>query len=115
MHARGLSLKVLCAAILAALVAGCGGPAAGGKPADAAGSGAKVLKWGADSSGGAPYVFNDPKNADKVIGFEMEIMDKLAEHMGVKHERVQAEWANLLENMKAKRTDCVINGIEINE
>ena len=77
--------------------------------------GAGVLKWGADSSGGAPYVYNDPKDPNKVIGFEMDMMDKIAEHLGVKHERVQAEWASLLENLKAKRTDIVMNGIEINE
>jgi polar amino acid transport system substrate-binding protein len=76
---------------------------------------AGVLKWGADSSGGAPYVYNDPKDPNKVIGFEMDMMDKIAAHMGVKHERVQAEWGSLLENMKAKRTDIVMNGIEINE
>jgi ABC-type amino acid transport substrate-binding protein len=43
------------------------------------------------------------------------MMDKIAAHLGVKHERVQAEWASLLENMKAKRTDIVLNGIEIND
>ena len=76
---------------------------------------AGVIKWGADSGGGAPYVFGDPKDPNKTIGFEVEIMDKLAEHLGVKAERVQAEWASLLENMKANRTDIVMNGIEINE
>lgn len=126
MKVRGLILAGFFAAALFAVITGCGGgapaPAGGGKPADAGGGSdvlaavkkAGVLKWGADASGGAPFVFGDPKNADKVIGFEMDLMDKLAEHMGVKHERVQAEWANLLENMKAKRTDIVINGIEIN-
>src|SRR5689334_13480095 len=74
----------------------------------------KVVRWGADASGGAPYVFGDPKNPDHIIGFEMDIMDKLAEHMGVKHERVQTEWAQLIPNMNTGRSDMALNGIEIN-
>ena len=131
MNARSLTLPGFFAAVLLMMVTGCGGgtaPAGGktdaGAKTDGAAGGddvlaavkkAGVIKWGADSSGGAPYVFGDPKNAEKTIGFEVEIMDKVAEHMGVKHERVQADWAALLENMKAKRTDIVMNGIEINE
>jgi polar amino acid transport system substrate-binding protein len=128
MHARGSVRTAFFAVLLLAMLAGCGAPS-GGKPADNggkpdAGGGedtlakikkAGVLKWGADASGGAPYVFNDPKDADKVIGFEVEIMDKLAAHMGLKPERVQGEWKTLLENMKDRRTDVVMNGIEINE
>lgn len=76
---------------------------------------AGVLKWGADPSGGAPYVFFDPKDPEKIIGFEMDIMDKLAGHLGVKHEVVKSEWPTLIDNMKAKRTDLVMNGLEIND
>ena len=38
----------------------------------------KVLRWGADPSGGAPYVFNDPANPDQYIGYEKEMVDALA-------------------------------------
>ena len=76
---------------------------------------AGVLKWGADPAGGAPYVFFDPKDPDKIIGFEVDIMDKLAEHMGLKHEIVKSDWAALLDNMKSKRSDIVMNGVEIND
>src|SRR5437660_120994 len=71
-----------------------------------------VIKWGADSSGGAPYVFGDPKDANNTIGFEVDMMEKIAAHMGVKPERIQAEWASLKDNMKARRSDIVLNGIE---
>lgn len=118
-------------ALLVVSLCGCGGgtstpPKTGGDGAGAAPVAAGddalakikkdgVIKWGADSAGGAPFVFGDPKDPNKIIGFEMDMMDAIAKQMGVKHERVQAEWANLLENMKGKRTDIVINGIEINE
>ncbi len=31
------------------------------------------LLWGSDAEGGAPYVFPDPKNPSRLIGFEVEI------------------------------------------
>ena len=74
-----------------------------------------LLKWGADSSGGAPYVFGDPKDVNHIIGFEVDMMEKIAAHLGLKTERVQAEWAKLKEDLKDKRTDIVLNGIEIND
>src|SRR5579862_7135665 len=73
-----------------------------------------ILKWGADPSGGAPFVYTDPDDPNKVIGFEIDIMDKFAAHMGVKHELVRADWDGLLDDMIAKRTDLVMNGVEIN-
>src|SRR5262249_27425451 len=37
-----------------------------------------VLRWGADPSGGAPFVFTDPKAPDRVIGFEVDLAGRLA-------------------------------------
>ncbi len=76
---------------------------------------AGVLKWGADSSGGAPYVYGDPEDPKKIIGFEIDMMEKIGQHMGVKTELVQCSWPALLENLKDKRCDIVMNGEEINE
>ena len=120
-------------AILALLLAACAGGCSkserpgGGDAAAPAPQGGEdtlarikregVLKWGADPSGGAPFVFFDPKdpNVERVIGFEMDIMDKFAAHLGVRHEMVRAQWDALPEAMKARRTDLVMNGYEINE
>ncbi|HYF48842.1 MAG TPA: transporter substrate-binding domain-containing protein [Planctomycetota bacterium] len=74
-----------------------------------------VLKWGADPSGGAPFVFTDPNDPDKVIGFELEIMEKLSKHLGLKHEIVRGQWDTLPANLLAGRSDMVMNGLEINE
>ena len=38
----------------------------------------QTLRWGADPSGGAPYVFNDPNHPDRYIGYEKEMVDALA-------------------------------------
>lgn len=73
-----------------------------------------MLRWGADPSGGAPFVYFDPSNPDRVIGFEMDIMDAFSAHLGVKPRMVRGDWAALVDNMLAGRTDMVVNGIEIN-
>ena len=31
-----------------------------------------VLRWGADPSGGAPYVYADPSRPDEYIGYEID-------------------------------------------
>jgi polar amino acid transport system substrate-binding protein len=75
-----------------------------------------VLKWGSDGEGGAPYVYNDPNNPDRYIGFEIEIMEKLAQHLGVKAERFQGAWDELPEHLLSRRDiDLICNGIEITE
>jgi polar amino acid transport system substrate-binding protein len=74
-----------------------------------------VLRWGADATGGAPFVFYDPQDPKRVIGFEIDLMEKFAAHMGVKQQMVQGDWAALIDNMLARRTDMVVNGVEINE
>jgi polar amino acid transport system substrate-binding protein len=76
---------------------------------------AGVLKWGADPSGGAPFVFTDPANPDRIIGFEIDIMEKVAGHLGVKHEVVKGQWDTLPANLLAGRSDIVMNGLEIND
>lgn len=112
------------AALLSVLVAGCGGGSSSSGGAEFRLGGSEdtlarikregVLKWGADPSGGAPFAFFDPKDVEKVIGFEVDIMDKFAAHMGVKHELVRCSWDALLEALLSKRNDMVMNGVEIN-
>ncbi|HLX63693.1 MAG TPA: transporter substrate-binding domain-containing protein [Planctomycetota bacterium] len=115
-------ISLLCIAFFTAIVGfvfvGCG-DSGGAKPGEDTLAKIKregVLKWGADYSGGAPFVFKDPKDNKTVIGFEMDIMEKFAKHMGVKAVQTQAEWDSLIEDMVSRHsTDMVMNGIEINE
>jgi polar amino acid transport system substrate-binding protein len=124
MKRRAFALAALAA--LAAILSGCGGGSTPGgstgtetpKPGEDTLARIKregVIRWGADASGGAPFVYGDPNDPNKVIGFEVDMMDKIAPHLGVKHERVQAQWDGLLTDLKNKRSDIVINGIEIND
>ena len=72
----------------------------------------KPLRWGADPSGGAPYVFNDPQHPDQYIGYEKEMADALAAAMGRKAEFVPSDWETLVSALQRRSFDVIINGLE---
>jgi polar amino acid transport system substrate-binding protein len=72
----------------------------------------KTLRWGADPSGGAPYVFNDPNHPDQYIGYEKEMVDVLATAMGRKAEFVPSDWETLVSALRRKSFDVIVNGLE---
>jgi polar amino acid transport system substrate-binding protein len=72
------------------------------------------LQWGAESSAGAPYVFNDPTNPAQLIGFEVEIAAALAKVMGVQPSFVQTAYAQLPAALASGKFDLIMNGWEIN-
>ncbi len=74
-----------------------------------------VLRWGADAEGGAPYVFKDPGDPDRLIGFEWDLAQLLAEELGVKAEMVQNQWDKLLEAAQRGDFDIALNGIEVTD
>ncbi len=71
------------------------------------------LKWAADAKSGAPYMFVDPNDPKKFIGFEYDIMEKLAEKMGRKLVFVQNEWESLVPGLDRDDYDVAANGLEI--
>lgn len=75
----------------------------------------KVLRWGADSEGNAPFAFRDPKNPSRFIGFELELVNALAEEMGMRAEFVQNQWDGLIPGLQRGNYDIVVNGLEITE
>jgi His/Glu/Gln/Arg/opine family amino acid ABC transporter permease subunit len=72
----------------------------------------KVLRWGADPSGGAPYVFNDPAKPDQYIGYEKEMVDALAAAMGRRAEFVPSDWQTLVPALQRRSFDVIVNGLE---
>ena len=71
-----------------------------------------ALRWGADPSGGAPYVFNDPNHPDQYIGYEKEMVDALAAAMGRKPEFVPSDWETLVSALQRGSFDVIVNGLE---
>src|SRR3990170_7719444 len=72
-----------------------------------------VLTWGFDAEGGAPYVFHDPKNPSRRIGFEVELVDAIARELGVKVQYFQNVWDSILLSLQRGDFDIALNGIEI--
>ena len=67
----------------------------------------QVLRWGADPSGGAPYVFTDPANPDRYIGYEKEMVDVLAQAMGRRAEFVPSDWETLVSALQRQSFDVI--------
>lgn len=108
--------------VLEAVLAACGGNVATAPtPTAAPGftplstSGLKnptLLQWGADYVSGAPYVFQDPTNPGKLIGFEVEIADAIAKLMGINQKQIEVCYSNLEQALLANQIDFVMNGWE---
>src|SRR3954462_12455692 len=73
------------------------------------------LRWGADSQGGAPYVFQDPMDPNHLVGFEVDLAEALAKKLGVKARPVQGQWDALLDLLSRGDFDIAMNGLEVAE
>jgi polar amino acid transport system substrate-binding protein len=72
-----------------------------------------VLRWGGDVQGGEPYVFEDPAQPGRLIGFEVEVAEAIAREMGVRAEFVQNDWSNLVPSLERGSFDVIMNGLEV--
>ena len=74
---------------------------------------AGVLRWCGDLQGGEPYVFQDPADGARLVGFEVEIADALAKRLGVRASFVQNDWQMLVPALERGDCDVVLNGLEV--
>ena len=70
------------------------------------------LKWAGDLQGGEPYVFRDPRDPSKLVGFEVDLADALAQRLGVRAHFVQNDWSNLVPSLERGDFDIILNGLE---
>jgi polar amino acid transport system substrate-binding protein len=73
------------------------------------------LRWGADASGGAPYVFSDPAHPDTYVGYEFEMVEALAAAMGRRPEFVPTDWETIVTSLQRGEFDVIVNGLEPTE
>lgn len=71
-----------------------------------------ILRWGADKEGGGPYVYPHPQDPTRVVGFEVELADLLAQRLGVRAEFCQGQWERLPDLLQRGDIDIVLNGYE---
>ena len=80
-----------------------------------------VLTWGADEEGGGPYVFPDPSDPGKLLGFEVELAGMLALELAaalgrsVEARFAHGQWETLPSLLETGRIDMVLNGYEWTE
>jgi polar amino acid transport system substrate-binding protein len=102
----------LAMALVIAMLVGCAGdaPAPGGTLAQIRQRG--EITWGADLQGGEPYVYEDPAQPDRIIGFEVDVMAAIARRLGVRSRMVQYAWSNLVPSLERGDFDVIANGLE---
>ena len=76
-------------------------------------SAAPTLRWGADGEGGAPYVFADPKDPSRFIGFEVDLAAAIATHIDQPIALTQYDYKSLLSGLDRGDLDLAMNGLEI--
>jgi len=70
------------------------------------------VRWGGDLQGGEPYVFRDPRDPDKLVGFEVDLVRALAPRLGVRERFVHNDWSNLVPSLERGDFDLIVNGLE---
>ncbi len=71
-----------------------------------------VLRWGADAEGGAPFVEADPDNPAIVRGFDVDVVELLAQGLGRTPQFVQAAFTSLDQSVKRGDFDIAVSGLE---
>jgi polar amino acid transport system substrate-binding protein len=81
-------------------------------PPAAAQSGPPIT-WGADSEGGAPFEFQDPRDPSRLIGFEVELVEGIGRILGRPTKFVQNQFDGLIPGLQRSNYDMVVCGLEI--
>ena len=102
------------AAIFLSFATGCPSPTPAGKGLERIRA-AGVLRWGGDTQGGEPYVYDDPARPGHLIGFEVDLAAAIARELGVRSEFVQNDWSNLVPSLERGTFDIVMNGLEVTD
>lgn len=81
-----------------------------------AGAAEKIALTMMTSADNPPYEFLKVENGESaIVGFDVDLVDQLAIHMGVTIEKVNADFSALIPSLLSKRADFIIAGITITE
>lgn len=124
-----MKLKALTAAVLAAALLSACGSSAASSAAPAADTSSETAA-STDNSGDllaqiqqrgeivfgtegtwSPWTYHDEN--DQLVGFDIEVAQKVAEKLGVKATFVEGEWDGLLAGLDDGRYDIMVNGVGI--
>src|SRR5260370_34715912 len=72
----------------------------------------RVLVWGGDAEGGAPFVEADPADPSQVRGFDVEVADRIARGLGRSTRFVQVQWSNIDQSVERGDFALGLSGVE---
>lgn len=72
-----------------------------------------VLRWGGDAEGNVPYMFTDPVGGKKMVGFEVDIANAIAQKMHMTPRFVHNGWDSLIPGLDLGLYDIALSGLEI--
>ena len=58
-----------------------------------------------------PYAFSDPQNPDKMVGLEVELIEKVMACAGLKYEFIKGSWSGLLAALFTGASDVMIGAV----
>lgn len=61
----------------------------------------------------APWTYHDESNA--LVGYDVEVGEKIAEKLGVKARFIEVDWDGIFAGIDSKRYDIACNGVEITD
>ena len=73
----------------------------------------KPLIWAADAEGGAPYIYKDPVDPNRNIGFEVDLAQALSRELGQPIEFKQYQFHSLVSGLQRGDFDIAMNGLEV--
>src|SRR5216684_1750286 len=72
----------------------------------------RVLHWGGDAEGGAPFVEADPSDPSKLRGFDVEVAEQIARGLGRMPEFVQVSFSDIDQSVQRGDFDIGMSGVE---
>jgi polar amino acid transport system substrate-binding protein len=72
----------------------------------------RVLHWGGDAEGGAPFVEADPSDPSKLRGFDVEVAEQIAKGLGRTPEFVQVSFSDIDQSVQRGDFDIGMSGVE---
>ena len=112
---RGAVLGFALAACLSGGVLGTHASAAPGGPTpprNPSPADRRPLLWATDAEGGAPYTYKDPKDPNRDIGFEVDIVREIEKQIGRPIVAHQYAFSSLILGLQRGDFDFAMNGLE---
>src|SRR5213079_3558930 len=72
----------------------------------------RVLRWGGDAEGGAPFVEADPRDPSILRGFDVEVAGEIAKGLRRKPEFVQVAFQEIDQSVERGDFDIGMSGVE---